>query len=243
MGSFPLGSEALLSPCVPSLLGRPGAQPLGLEAIDAVLPDGGLPRGCVVEIASPAGLARATQLALAFCAAAQRRARRAATAPSAPRALGTAAGNDGWCAWVDASATLFAPGVSRAGVDLDRLLVVRPEPADTAKVAVRIAASRALAVVVVDRSGVPGAALHLGAEGQRIRWDIAVRRLALAVQDADSTVVLLSSLAQAQAVPLPVALRLELLRPELDRLGLRVTKERYGRTGGYHLISLAKAQP
>ena len=103
-----------------------GVLPLGLPSIDAVLPDGGLPRGAIVELSAPHGLARATTLALAACASAQAEAR-----------IRGAAGTEGaWCAWIDCDGSLFAPAVMRAGVDAARLLVVRPpaEPTLLAKI-------------------------------------------------------------------------------------------------------------
>ncbi len=54
---------------------REKALPLGYQALDEALPGAGLPRGAVVEIASPRGLARATSIALMACASAQAEAR------------------------------------------------------------------------------------------------------------------------------------------------------------------------
>ncbi len=183
-----------------------------------------LPRGAVVELAAPAGLGRMTQLALASCAAAQAEAR--------------AFSHDGdcrWCGWVDPSGSLYAPAVAEAGVDLERLLLVRPDAEDIAKIAVRMAASRVFAVLVIDRTGVPGARVT----DTRIRWDIAVRRLALAIDNSDTTVVLLSEMEQARATPLPVAMRIELTRPSADRLSLRVVKDRRGIEGGARIVALS----
>jgi recombination protein RecA len=207
MGAFPL-----------AIAGRPIADPgeaprakplaLGIDVLDAALPDAGLPRAAVVEVAGSAGLGGITRLALAACHAAQRE-------------------DASWCAWVDPSATLYAPGVRAAGVDLERLLVVRPEPEEMAKVAVRLVQSGVFSVVVLDRAGVPGAM-----PGRtRIRWPTAVRRLALAASESDATVLLVSTVEQARAEPLPVALRLELGRPAPERIAIRVTKDRRGRLG------------
>src|SRR5579863_8485957 len=58
-------------------VGRQGAEdgprplPVRFGDLDEALPDGGLPRGAVVEVASPYGLAKATSIALAACASAQ----------------------------------------------------------------------------------------------------------------------------------------------------------------------------
>ena len=185
------------------------------------MPDAGLPIGAVVEIASPRGLARATSIALAACAAAQSEARLRG---------GDDATAGAWCAWIEPQATLFAPGVARAGVDLTRLLVVRPQLEALSRVALRVAASRVFSVVVVDAAGVPGGAATPGAHDRSMdRWSTAVRRLALAVEGSDTTVILLTDKQAQRTMPLPVALRLELERPSEDRITLRVAKDRRGR--------------
>jgi len=208
-----------------SSLDATGSPPLptGLPELDAALPDGGLPSSAVVELCSPSGLGRITGVALSTCATAQRRGKESAT------------GEEGWCAWIDSSSSLYAPGLARAGVDLDRLLVVRPDPADIARVAVRLVQSRIFSVVVVDRASVPGAELG---PTRSIRWNIVVRRLALAAEQAATSILLLSTTATAQRQALPVAMRLELDRPGLDRLRLRIAKDKRGRLRGPQNIPL-----
>lgn len=230
MGSSPLRSLELIE----KLRQRPSEPtapvetlPFGLAPVDQLLPDGGLPRGAVVELCSPGGLGHATAAALSVCAAAQHRG----------RALDLAGDEEHpWCAWVDGSGTLYAPGVLSAGVDAERLLVVRPVARSIARVAVRLATSDVFAVIVVDRCGVPGAKLV----DRRTRWSTAVRRLSLAVEPSDTTVVLLSSLDEARAERLPVALRLELGRPEAERWSLRIGKERHGRLRGPQSFDLSE---
>lgn len=187
-----------------------------------------LPRGAVVELTAPAGLARMTQLALTACAEAQRTSR-AISHDGDPR----------WCGFIDATHSLYAPAVAESGVELSRLLVVRPAAEDVAKVAVRMASSKLFAVLVVDRSGVPGASLP----ATKTRWDIAVRKLALACESSDTTVLLLSDEHTAKHEALPVAMRLELARPAADRVSLRVVKDRRGVEGGARLVSLTARAP
>ena len=194
---------------------------LGLEG---VLPDGGLPRGAVVELSGPAGLGQIPSLALHAC-------RRAQAQDERP-----------WCAFLDPSRSLHAPGVVRAGVDLERLLVVYPAPEDIGRVAVRLVSSGIFALVAIDRAGVPGVASPPVATRTPIRWPTVVRRLALAAESSGTTILLLSA-AQTHAPRaenarsvregqgLPVALRLELSRPRPDELRLRVAKDRRGRLG------------
>ncbi|MEM6790050.1 MAG: hypothetical protein AAF928_12880 [Myxococcota bacterium] len=207
--------------------------PLGIRALDAALPDGGLPRRGVVELCAPGGLGRLTHLALAACRAGQRE----DPTPGADLA---------WCAWIDPTGTLYAPGVAQRGVAPSRLLVVRPEPEDTARVAVRLVGSGVFSVVIIDRSPLPGVATGCGDEplaarpsarpwgstGHRWRqnrWALAVRRLALASERHACTILLLSDLEQARRAPLPTRMRLELSRPHADRLRIHVAKERRGR--------------
>lgn len=185
-----------------------------------------LPRGAVIELAAPTGLGRATRLALHACASAQR-VSRAVSQDGEPR----------WCGFVDPTGSLYAPAVVESGVDLERLLVVRPDAEEIAKIAVRMATSRLFAVLVIDRVGVPGAA----ATRTRTRWDVAVRKLALACEPTDTTVLVLSDIERAREDALPVAMRIELLRPAPDRLSMRVVKDRRGGASGARLVTLLRA--
>jgi recombination protein RecA len=104
-----------------------------------MLPDRGLPCG-VVELSAPRALGGSTSVALAAVRAAQ-----------------TRGGASAWCAWLDPEGTLHAPGVVAAGVQLARMLVVRSPRAQLARIAVKVVASGAFEVVVVDFHAVPGA--------------------------------------------------------------------------------------
>jgi recombination protein RecA len=206
---------------------RAKALPLGLGKLDDALPEAGLPLGSVIELATPRGLARGTTIALAACASAQAEA----------RLRGGRATEGAFCAWIDAGASLFAPAVARAGVDLSRLLVVRPPPEATARVAVRLAQSHAFKVIVIDTAGVPGSAL-----AERLdRWPTTVRRLALAIERSDCAVLLLTDSLAARSAPLPVAMRLEVERLSEDRVAVRVAKERRGRVSSPMPVELAKS--
>ncbi|NUP09065.1 MAG: recombinase A [Polyangiaceae bacterium] len=199
----------------------------GLHAstIDELLPDGGLPRGAVIELASPRVLGRSTSVALAACAAAQAEAR---LRSGDPQTVGA------WCAFVDPWSTLHAPTVKRSGVDPMRLLVVRPPLDALARVVVRIAQSRAFSMIVVDLAGVPGAEIAMEGASSSVRldrWVNIVRRIALALEKTDSSVLLLTDALAPRPLPLPVAMRLELDRNAHDRWSLRIAKERHGRVG------------
>jgi hypothetical protein len=195
-------------------LGQPieWAQPVlpsGWPELDAALPDQGFPRG-VIELAAPRALGGGTSIALAVVRAAQQRDARA------------------WCAWVDSEATLYGPAVARAGVDLDRLLVVRPPVRSAGRVAVRVAEARACEVIVVD--GLTEAPRTKRA----LEPEILIRKLSLASERGGATILLITDSLAPRAATWPVALRLELGRAP-GHLVVRVAKDRRGRA------SLAKA--
>lgn len=194
-------------------LARPPSLALDWPELDALLPDGGLPRG-VVELTAPRALGGATSVALAAVRAAQAKDLRA------------------WCAWIDPEATLYGPGAVRAGLDLARLFVVRPPRAEIGRVAVKVAASRGLDVVVVDLDPIPLATSEPAPHARRrgVPETTLVRRLALAAEEAGATVLLLTD-ARAARPALPVALRVELSRVSVDSLSMRVAKDRHGRIG------------
>jgi len=173
-------------------------------AIDEALA-GGVLRGAVVEIASPAGRACATSIAIGACVAAQREAER----------FGSAA----LCAWIDPARTLYGPGVRARGVDLARFFFVAPEADLLSRAAVRVAESRAFAIVVIDA----------GRLASLDRLPTVVRRLALAVEGTSCSVLLLTDLGARRSAPLPTAARIELSRTDHDAITLRVAKDRHGR--------------
>jgi hypothetical protein len=214
--------------------GGPKPLPVRFGGIDEALPDGGLPRGAVVELASPYGLARATSIGLAACAAAQAEAK-----------LRAGEGTPGaWCAWVEPASSLpnhppdktslFAPAVARAGVDLGRLLVIRPALDALSRAAVRAAQSRVFAVIVVDLAGVPGCRPDVRLD----RWVNPVRRMAMAVEGTEATVILLTDALALRTLPLPVAQRIEVERAASSHLRLTVAKDRRGRVAAPRPVML-----
>lgn len=182
--------------------------PLGLEGVDALLPGGGLLRGAVVELALQGGLALGTTLALGACRAAQQQ-----------------GGARTWCGFVDPAGTLHAPGVVGLGVSLERLIVARPPLEVLSRAVLRMAEARVFSLLVVDTAGAPFQPLdvHLGP------WVRVVRRLALALQGTESTVLLLTSQSAPRPLALPVAQRFELDRRNERELSLAVTKDPHGR--------------
>jgi hypothetical protein len=197
----------------------PRILPLGIPSIDAVLPQQGLAFGTVVEVQVRGASGAATSFALSACRAAQFHF-------DASRWSGSTAVTPGhqWCAFVDPSATLFAPGIAQFGVDLERLLVVRPDMKSVERVAVRIAEAKVASVLVIDGRGALGD-LSLDAR----RWQRTVRRLSLIVRSLPTCVLLLTRADNRAALPLPVAMRLELNRASRDSFQIHVAKERTGR--------------
>lgn len=191
----------------------PRTLPLMLTPYAEVLPRG-LPRASVIEVSAAGGLAGSTSLALAACAAAQAEARQRGEGDTL----------SAFAAWVDSGATLHAPAALRAGLDLERLLVVRPPESALARAAVRLAESRALSLLVVDLAGVPGASVAPISH----QWQRVVRRLSIALEGTQTSVLLLTDSRHPRPAPLPVSMRVDLERPSITELRLGVSKDRRG---------------
>ena len=199
---------------------------LGVEALNRVLPDHGLPRGAVIELSIHGGSALGTSLGLAACRAAQ-------------QAAVERGGSVPWCAFLDPSGTLYAPGVAAAGVELERLLVVRPSVEALSRVALRIVESGACAVTIIDLLGVPGQSLSVNLTA----WLRVVRRLAMGVDGTPNSVILLTDAAEQRPLPLPVAQRIELERPSEGKLSVRVVKDKHGRVSSPRPIAWVRTGP
>lgn len=189
---------------------------LRIPALDAALPLQGLPCGSVTELQVRGTSGAATSFALCACRAAQQQA--------------ASAGLDGatspWCAFIDPAATLYAPGVTRLGVDLEHLLVVRPELEAVGRAALRIVEANLASVLVLDLTGM---AQPLDEHIWQHNWHRNVRRLALAVKSSATSILLLTRSEQFQTLPLPTFMRLEFTRRSIESFELRVAKERTGR--------------
>ncbi len=206
--------------------GLPAGLKLGWPELEACLPDQGLARGHVVQLAPLHPGAFATTLALKACAEAQKQG----------HALGIEVP---WCAYLDPSKSLHAPGVAQFGLRLDRLLVVTPEPQALTSVALRAVRSSVFAVVVVDMTG--GLGIHVGCSLNH--WVRTVRQMALALEGQRTAVLLLTDANSQSALPLPVAQRIELRRSHVNQLDVRVAKDRWGRVSGWHRVALETETP
>jgi cell division inhibitor SulA/protein ImuA len=118
-------------------------------------------------------------------------------------------------AWIHPSRLLYPPALAQAGLDLSRLLFVRPGDAREQAWAIDLALRSGACAAVT--SQLDGAAVWLE--------DRALRRLQLAAEEGDSLGLLVRSAVFARA-PSPAAVRLELAAlpsPDPARRRLRVT--------------------
>lgn len=202
---------------------------LGISALDEVLPQQGLVYGSVVELQVGGASGAATSFALCACRAAQSNAGRWSDEHGAES---NRQSTKQWCAFIDPSASLFAPGVARLGVELDHLLVVRPDVEAVERIAVRIAEAKIVSILVVDLRGALG---DLAVDARR--WQRTIRRLALAVKQLSTCVLVITPAAPRHALPLPVAMRLEFKRLSTDSFEIRVGKERTGRVSSPRTVA------
>ena len=200
---------------------------LGVAALDDVFPQRGLACGSVTElqVSGPSGAAT-TSFALCACRAALSAGRSELVQPG----LGQQPGGN-WCAFIDPTGTLFAPGVAQLGIDLDRLLVVRPDVEAIGRVAVRIAEANFASVLVIDLRG----ALDGLSVDERL-WQRTIRRLSLIVKSTATCVLVLTRARQFQSLPLPTFMRLEFTRTSKEAFKVRVAKDRTGRVSAPHVI-------
>ncbi len=197
--------ERLRVPLSPTGRTKVPAPPWLAEA----LPDGGFPVG-VTELSAPRALGGSTLITSQAIALAQR------------------SSDDLHCAWVDPEGSLHAPGLLQQGVDLSRLIVVRPPREKLKAICVRIARSGAVALLAADFHPV-GARVAL--EKRREPDDRWVRRLQLACEEGGTCALLLSDARVKQPAVLPVALKLSLAHQSPKRLAVTVVKEKSGRSG------------
>lgn len=236
---------------------------LNWPELERALPDRGLPRG-VIEIAAMPRLAPHRSQRWASHAGVPESMRGGATSIAIAAVSALQASDDkAWCAWITPSHVkgrlapfLYAPALARAGVDLERLLVVRPPPQALARTVVKAAASGAFGLLVIDvpqpqdlcggapRRDARGAGLRpsMRFEGRNDGGAMVVRKLALAAEESGTTSLLLTSALASRALPWPVALRIEVERRSSafeDALAIRITKDRRGAASSQHVVRLA----
>lgn len=167
-----------------------------LEQVDALLPGGGFLMGEAVELCGEAASGR-TSLALRVLASAHREAR--------------------LCAYVDGPGELYPPAATALGVELSRLLIVRPPaPKQLVWSAVQLLRSGAFACVVLD----------LTHTGLRLN-SVEARKLQEAASKGQSLLLLLTP----PDAPADGLIRLEVHAQGVEGLTLEVTRSRKGRLG------------
>jgi hypothetical protein len=101
-----------------------------------------------------------------------------------------------------------------------------------------MAASGVFSVLVVDLAGMPGQNADGSPLAHLDRWVTPVRRLAIAVEELETTVMLLTDLRAKRSLPLPTAMRLEIERAAEDRLRVTLAKERRGHVAPPRWVTL-----
>jgi len=170
---------------------RAAFEATGLDAVDALLPGGGLPRGALTEIAGGPGSGKT-----ALCLVAMARAMR----------------EEGLAAFVDGRGEIYPPAAEALGVDLARLLIVRPRgrPGDRAQPlaalwsAEALLASGAFEVVAVD-------VVPPGRGRAASGWEAVARRLVAAAEKGGAVGLWLAAPGEPRV---PAAVRLEMVRGE-----------------------------
>jgi hypothetical protein len=150
------------------------ALPTGNPRLDALL-GGGWPRGRIVEVAGPWSSGKTSLLFRSLAEVTRRRQ---------------------LAAWIDGRGELYPPSAATLGVDLDRLLVVRPSRGGTARAGEIVARSAAFPLVVLDL-----------ADGERLE-DAAIARLRAAAAAGGAVVAALA--------PRPGAVAQAAVKLELD---------------------------
>lgn len=187
---------------------RAAFEATGLEAVDGLLPGGGFPRGALSEIQGEPGSGKT-----ALCLSTMARSMRA----------------DGLAAFVDGRGELYPPAAAALGVDLARLLLVRP-PASGGGLG--IATALWSAEVLLGSGAFEVVALDLPllrvprpeAERTRVPPEVLVRRLLAAAEKGGAVGLWLSAPdpGQARGLRIPAAVRLEVWRgpegPQVRRL-------------------------
>jgi hypothetical protein len=118
----------------------------------------------------------------------------------------------GLCAWIDPAGTLYAPALVQAGIDLERLLVVRAPEEEARRIATKVALSEAFDLVVVDMRTLRA----------RAKDDVFVRKLTM----QHTRTVLITDAYDTKRTAWPTALALDVSRNP-SGIHVRVVKERH----------------
>ncbi len=176
---------------------REGTLPCGRPEIDALLPGGGFRRGALTELAGGPASGK-TAIALALLAA---------------------LGAEELAVYVDGSGELYPPAAAFLGVDLARLLVIRPE-GDPARGGDRALAALWAAEAVLASGAFAAVAIDAPVSRTARGGDAAVRRLQAAAEKGGAIGLWLAPGGGA-GLRVPAAVRLELSAEEGRIVGRR----------------------
>jgi cell division inhibitor SulA/protein ImuA len=178
---------------------RSASVPSGFDRLDRELPGGGWPTGALTEILTSAQGIGEVSLVLP--------------------ALARLAAEGRWQTWIAPPHQPYAPAITAAGIDLARLIVVRPAPGKDRGREALWALEQTL------RMNVCGAVLTwLPATRPAVTY-AELRRLQLAAEESEVFVVLFRP-QQAEIDPSPAALRLALSPAGGGRLTVHILKRR-----------------
>lgn len=178
--------------------------------------------GGVTELAGPSVRGGATALALGLVSAIHK----------------AQAGS--WCVWFDPEATLHAPGVAQAGVDLRRLMVVHAPENTLARWVLRTVSRGLFDGLVVDvQSALHNQPNFTADQFLDEHW---VRRLAVASEKNKTRVLLLTDTDHEHGQPWPVAQRLKCKQPEPDVVEVEIAKARHGAVTAPQRVTLVSSR-
>lgn len=201
-------------------------QPLnntGTSSLHRLILEGELPSGGVTELCSEGGSAFTTTIALRACQRLQQQSL-------------DLYGESSWCAFLDPSRSLYAPGVEANHVDLKRLLVVRPQEEVLHRVALRLVEAQVFPLVVIDTAGFFGSP----SLSSLAPWVRVLRRLSSFLAGSSQSVLLLTQKSAPRPLPLPVFQRIELSRLSESELSVKVPKSIHGIYSGPLRIAVGK---
>jgi protein ImuA len=175
---------------------REGLLACGRPDVEALLPGGGFPRGCLCALRGGPASGK-TGVALAALREAQR--------------------EGGLAAFVDGRGELYPPAAQALGVDLSRLLVVRPERAGGRAAREAILPGLWAAEVLLGSGAFPAVAVDVPLVGVTAsRAEPLLRRLRAAAEKGGAVALFLSGPADP-AIPAAVRVDLDRARPRPPR--------------------------
>jgi hypothetical protein len=134
------------------------------------------------------------------------------------------------CAFIDPSSCLFAPALTRLGIEMDRLIWVRPRWSELESVAALIADAHVVSLLVLDLQDAPALAAHPANDAGLLA------RLSLAVEGSQTSVLLVTRSPRLDE-PLAPGVSLRVSTSRVSEHALQVTAQaRPSRRGVARLV-------